>query len=109
MKKTFGVIGALLFIAAVCIGYFAKIDNAAIIELTLAAFGFATIVIGAVSSAKEKNVKTWQIVLIVLCTCAGGILCALGGLSKDIFQEIAGVVLALLAVIFGLLSVKKKE
>ena len=107
MKKTFGIIGALLFVAAVAIGYFAKFDNADILQITLAAFGFATIVIGAVSNAKAKNVATWKIVLIVLFGSAAGILCAIGGLSQDVFKEIAGVVLALLTVIFGMLFDKK--
>ena len=108
MKKTFAIIGALFFIAAVVVGYFAGFDNAAIVELALGAFGYAVIVAGAVKTAKEKNIATWKTVVIILGSVAGGVLCCIGGLSKDIFQLISGLIIALLAVIAGLLFQNKK-
>lgn len=107
MNKTFAIIGAIFFIAAVAVGYFAGFDNAVIIEIALGAFGFAAIVAGAVKGAKEKGVATWKTVVVIIGATAGGILCFVGGLSDSIFQQISGLVIALLAIIGGLLSVKK--
>ena len=37
----------------------------------------------------------------------GGVICCIGGLAQNIFAEISGAVLALLAVIFGMIYNKK--
>jgi len=113
MNKTFAIIGSVLFIAAVVVGYFAGFDNAAPIEIALGAFGFGAIVAGSVKTAKEKQIATWKTVVVIVGATAGGILCFVGGLSDSIFQQISGLVIALLAVIGGLLfstnSAKKAE
>ena len=106
MKK-WGIIGALAFFAAVAVGYFCKFDAAVIIEIGVAAFGFTAIVSSAVSYAKKSNIKTWATVLIIVLAAIGGVLCCIGGLSQNIFAEISGATLALLAVIFGALFSKK--
>ena len=108
MNKTFAIIGALFFIAAVVVGYFAGFDNAVIVQLALGAFGYAAVVVGAVKSAKEKNIATWKTVIVIIGTVAGGILCFIGGLNDNIFNQISGLVIALLAVIAGLLFQNKK-
>ena len=109
MKNLWGIIGALLFVAAVCIGYFAKFDNAIIVELAVAAFGLTALVIGAIKAGKEKNVKTWQTIAIIVLAVCGGVLCCIGGLAQNIFAELAGAALALLAVIFGIVFAKKAK
>lgn len=106
MKK-WGIIGALLMVAAVCIGYFAKFDNAFIVELAVGAFGLTALVIGAFKDGKAKNVKTWQAITIIALAVLAGVFGCIGGLAQNIFAEIAAAVLALLAVIFGLLFAKK--
>lgn len=63
--KTWGIIGALFFAAAVTVGYFCNFDGAIIIEIGAAAFGLCSLIIGAIKSGKTKNVKTWKTVLIV--------------------------------------------
>ena len=63
--KTWGIIGALFFVAAVTVGYFCNFDGAIIIEIGAAAFGLCSLVIGAIKSGKTKNVKTWKTVLII--------------------------------------------
>lgn len=108
MKKTFAIIGALFFIAAVVVGYFAGFENAIVVELALGAFAYAAVVVGAVKAAKEKNIATWKTVIVIIGTVAGGILCFIGGLSDNIFNQISGLVIALLAVIAGLLFQNKK-
>ena len=106
MKK-WGIIGAVAFAAAVAVGYFCRFDSAIIIELGLAAFGFTAIVTNAVSYGKKNNVKTWITVVIIVLASIGGVLCCVGGLAQNIFSELAGAVLALLAVIFGMLFAKR--
>ena len=106
MKK-WGIIGAVLFAAAVAFGFFFKFDGSIIISLAAAAFGFTAIVISAVNYGKEKNVKTWATVAIIVLAAIGGVLCCIGGLNQSIFAEISGAALALLAVIFGLVYSKK--
>lgn len=106
MKK-WGIIGALCFFAAAAIGFFFKFDAAIIIEIGLAAFGFTTIVTSAINYAKTNKIKTWATVLIIVFAAIGGVLCCIGGLNQNIFAEISGAALTLLAVIFGLIYAKK--
>lgn len=108
MKK-WGIIGAIAFLAAVAIGFFCKFDAAIIIEIGVAAFGFAAIVTSAISYAKSNKIKTWVTVLIIALATIGGVLCCIGGMTQSIFAEISGAALALLAVIFGLVygAIKK--
>lgn len=108
MKK-WGIIGAVFFAAAVAIGYFCKFDAAIIIEIGLAAFGFAAIVTSAVSYGKKNNIKTWATVVIIVLAAIGGVLCCIGGLNQNIFAEISGAALALLAVIFGIVYANKTK
>lgn len=107
MKK-WGIIGAVLFAAAVAFGFFFKFDGSIIISIASAAFGFTAITISAVNYGKEKGVKTWATVLIIVLAAIGGALCCIGGLNQSIFAEISGAALALLAVIFGLIYTKAK-
>jgi hypothetical protein len=46
-------------------------------------------------------------VVIIVLAAIGGVLCCIGGTNQNIFAEISGAVLALLAVIFGILYAKK--
>ena len=108
MKK-WGIIGALAFFVAVAVGYFCNFDGAIIIEIGVAAFGLCGLVIGAIKSGKTKNVKTWKTVLIICFAVIGGVLCCIGGLSQNIFAEISGAALALLAVIFGMIYAHKNK
>ena len=108
MKK-WGIIGAIAFLAAVAVGYFCNFDGAIIIEIGAAAFGLCSLIIGAIKSGKTKNVKTWKTVLIICFAVIGGVLCCIGGLSQNIFAEISGAALALLAVIFGMIYAHKEN
>ena len=107
--KTWGIIGALFFVAAVTVGYFCNFDGAIIIEIGAAAFGLCSLIIGAIKSGKTKNVKTWKTVLIIALAAIGGVLCCIGGLNQSIFAEISGAALALLAVIFGIIYANKNK
>ena len=107
--KTWGIIGALFFVAAVTVGYFCNFDGAIIIDIGAAAFGLCSLIIGAIKSGKTKNVKTWKTVLIICFAVIGGVLCCIGGLSQNMFEELAGAALASLAVIFGVIFAKTKK
>lgn len=102
MNKIIAVTGALLFAAAVAVGNFAQADAASVIEIALASFGLCAVIVSAVRQAKEKNAFSWKTVVVVALASAGGVLCCVGGLQQTVFEEISGLVLALLAVIFGL-------
>lgn len=108
MKK-WGIIGAIAFLAAVAVGFLCKFDAAVVIEIGVAAFGFTAIVSSAVSYAKKNNVKTWATVFIIVLAAISGVLCCIGGLSQNIFAEISGAALALLAVIFGMIYEHKAK
>ena len=97
----------MLFALDVALGYFLKFDGSLIIQLAVAAFAFTLIVLSAVDYGKKHNIKTWATVAIIVLAAVGGVLCCIGGLSQNIFAEISGAALALLAVIFGVLYAKK--
>lgn len=107
MKK-WGIIGALLFVAAVIFGSFTNFEAATIIEIGVASFGLCAVIISAVKGAKEKQVALWKTVVVIVLASIGGVICCIGGLKQSIFAEISGAVLALLAVIFGMVYNKIK-
>ena len=108
MKK-WGIIGAVLFAIDVALGHFLKFDGSLIIQLAVAAFAYTLIVLSAVDYGKKHNIKTWATVVIIVLAAIGGVLCCIGGTNQNIFAEISGAVLALLAVIFGILYAKKNK
>ena len=109
MKKTFVIIAAVLFIAAVAVGKIAGFDAAVPIQIGLGAFSFAALVAGAISGAKEKNIPTWQTVIVVVGSTAGGVLFFVGNASEDIMQQISGLVIAIISILGGLLLAPKKS
>lgn len=102
MNKFLGILGALLMVVAISIGEFATFPASSIVEIAVAAFALTTIIIGVVKNAKERNNLSWKTVVVIVLASVAGVLCCIGGLSQNIFQEIAGAVLALLSIIFGI-------
>lgn len=108
-SKIFGIIGALLFVAAVVVGYFCKFDSADIIAVALAAFALASTIVAVVKKYKKEGEKfNWKFILIIVLTVVGAVLCAIGGISDSIFATLAGAVIGILTVIFGVLTAKKE-
>ena len=105
--KTFGIIGAVCFAVAVAIGYFGNFNGDMYVQIALSAFGLASLIIGNYKKAKEEGKFGWKFVVSVIVAVVGGVLCAIGGLADSIFATISGAVLALLAIIFGLFTLKK--
>ena len=108
MKK-WGIIGALLFAGAVVFGYFCNFPAATIIEIAVSAFGLCAVIVSALKGAKEKKIATWKTIVVIVFATIGGVVCCLGGLAQNIFAEISGAALALLAVIFGMIYAHKEN
>lgn len=108
-SKVFGIIGSLLFVAAVVIGYFCKFESADIVAIALSAFALASTVVAVVKKYKKDGEKfNWKFILIIALTIIGAVLVAIGGLSDSIFATLAGAVIGILTIIFGVLSIKKE-
>lgn len=105
--KTFGIIGAILFAVSVALGYFFEFNGDTLVQIALDAFALALVIIGAVKKAKTEGKFSWKIVVCIILAVIGGVLCAIGGLADSIFGAIAGAVLALLGIIFGIINAKK--
>ena len=108
MRK-WGIVGALLFVAACVVGFVFNFDGSDVVALALAAFGMAATVIAFVKKHKEKGTPIWQIAIVTVLTLGSGVLICIGGLADNIFAAISGAVLALMTIIFGLLYDKKKK
>lgn len=110
MNKVFGIIGSILFIGAVVFGYFVKFDNADIIAIAMSAFALASIVVSIVTKYKSEGKKIdWKFIVIVIATIVGAVLVCVGGLSNNIFSTLAGAVIGILTIIFGIVANKKTE
>lgn len=107
MNKTFGIIGAVCFALAVALGYFADFAGDTLVEIALAVFGVTALIVNAVKKAKDEGKFSWKTIVCIVLACIGGVLCCIGGLAQSIFATISGAVLALMAVIFGLIYAKK--
>lgn len=109
MKNIFGIIGSLLFVAAVIVGYFCKFDSADLVAVALDAFALATLLVGIIKKYKEAGKFSWKLVAVLIMTVVGAALVAVGGLSDNIFATLTGAVIGILGIIFGVLAVKEKK
>lgn len=107
--KTWGIVGALLFVAACVVGFIFNFDGSDIVALALAVFALTATVIAFIKKHIEKSTPIWQIVIVTVLTLGAGVLVCIGGLADNIFAAISGAVLALMTIIFGLLYDKKKK
>ena len=107
MNKIYGIIGSLLFVAAVVVGYFCKFDSADIVALALDAFALATTAVAIIKKYKEAGKFSWKLVVVIIATIIGAVFVAVGGLSNSVFATLAGAVIGILGIIFGVLAVKK--
>ena len=108
MNKVFGIIGSLLFVAAVVVGYFCKFESADVIAIALSAFALATTIVAVVKKYKKEGEKfNWKFIVIIALAIIGAVLVAIGGLQESIFATLAGAVIGILSIIFGVLVTKK--
>ena len=108
MRK-WGIVGALLFVAACVVGFIFNFDGSDIVAIGLATFGLTATVIAFVKKHKEKGTAVWQLAIVTVLALVSGVLICIGGLADNIFATISGAVLALMTIIFGLLYDKKKK
>lgn len=108
MRK-WGIVGALLFVAACVVGFIFNFDGSDIVAIGLATFGLTATVIDFVKKHKEKGTPIWQIAIVTVLTLVSGVLICIGGLADNIFAAISGAVLALMTIIFGLIYDKKNK
>ena len=109
MNKVFGIIGSLLFVAAVVVGYFFNFPASDIVTVALSAFALAMTVVAVVKKQKESGTFTWKTVVVIALAIVGAVLVALGGLAENTFELLAGAVVGILSIIFGVLAIKKAE
>ena len=108
MRK-WGIVGALLFVAACVVGFIFNFDGSDIVAIGLAAFAVTATVIAFVKKHTEKGTPVWKIAIVTALALVAGVLICIGGLADNIFAAISGAVLALMTIIFGLLYDKKKK
>lgn len=108
MKK-YGIVGALLIVAAVVVSYFFDFSAESIVSIAAASFGLAGLICTVIKDRKAEKLNMWPVYVCVLLSVVSGVLCFIGGLSTTVFAEIAGATIALLAVIFGIKTAKKKK
>lgn len=110
MNKIFGIVGSLLFVASVVVGYFCKFDSADIIAIALAAFALASTIVAVVNKYKKEGEKfNWKYILVIGLSVVGAVLVAIGGLADSIFATLAGAVIGILTIIFGVLAIKQNK
>jgi peptidoglycan/LPS O-acetylase OafA/YrhL len=107
-NKIIAILGALLFVAAVVVGNFCDFAANTAVEIALAAFALVSVIISTVKQQKEKGVALWKTILIIVLVCVGATLVAIGGGTSNIFEELAGLVVAIIALIIGLVSKSTK-
>ena len=108
MRK-WGIVGALLFVAACVVGFIFNFDGSDIVAIGLATFGLTATVIAFVKKHKEKGTSIWQIAIVTILTLVSGVLICIGGIADNIFAAISSAVLALMTIIFGLLYTKESK
>ena len=106
MNKIFGIVGAILFVASVAIGCFCDFAGSTVIEIALAAFGLASVIVATIKKAKEDGKFSWKTVVVIVLAAVGGALCAVGGFQSNVFEALAGAVVAIISVIFGIVALK---
>ena len=107
MKNVFGVIGAILFVASVIVGYFCKFDNSDLVAIALDAFALASTIVAIIKKYKEAGKFSWKLVVVIVGVVVGAVFVCIGGLSDSIFATLAGAVVGILSIIFGVFIVKK--
>lgn len=100
-NKILAILGALLFVAAVAIGNFCEFKAANAVEIALAVFALVSVIVSTIKAQKAAGVSLWKTILIIVLVCVGAALVAIGGGSSNIFEQLAGLVVAIIALIIG--------
>ena len=106
MKNLFTYICIACVIVGASVGYLSAIPLVDGLAITAASFGLTGLI---VTTAKKAEKLTWkEYVTIALFTVAG--VCAyIANISQELIGKIAAAVVGLLALIFGVIAIKKKD
>ena len=106
MKNLITILAVACIIAGCAIGSFSSIAIADYGAIALEAFGFTVLVIKTIKNAKEK---TWKEYTGVILFVVAGVCCGVAGIAENTMTTIITTVAGLVALIIGLLAVKKKN
>ena len=106
MKNIITILAVACIIAGCIIGYNSSIAIADYGAIALEAFGFTVLVIKTVKEAKEK---TWKEYSAVILFVIAGVCCGVAGIAEATMTTIITTVAGLVALILGLLVIKKKN
>lgn len=104
MKNLFTYICIACVIVGAAVGYFSTIPLVDGLAICASSFGLTGLV---VSTAKKTEKLTWKEYVTIAAFTVAGITSYLAGISQDIAGKIAAVTVSLIALIAGLILVKK--
>lgn len=106
MKNFITILAVACIIAGCAIGSFSSIAIADYGAIALEAFGFTVLVIKTIKNAEKK---TWKEYSAVILFVAAGVCCGVAGIAEATMTTIITTVAGLVALIVGLLVIKKKD
>lgn len=106
-SKLFSIIGALVFVAAVVVAQFSNVAAVDVVALGVAAFGLVAAIVGVITKAKAEETFSFKTIITIVLAVIGGALVCLGGMSANVLEQISGLVIALLAIILGMINANK--
>ena len=106
MKNFWTILAVVAIVAGCVIGHFSTVPVADCSAIALEAFGFTVLVIKTVKKAEKK---TWKEYVTVILFVVGGVSCAVAGIAESTMTTIITTVAGLVALIAGLLIIKKKN
>ena len=106
MKNLFTYICLACVIAGAAVGYFSTIPLVDGLAITAASFGLTGLI---VSTAKKSEKLTWKEYATIALFTVAGVLAYIANISQEVIGKVAAAVVGLLALIFGVIAIKKKN
>ena len=106
MKNLFTYICIACVIVGAAVGYFSAIPLVDCLAITAASFGLTGLI---VSTTKKAEKLTWKEYVVVALFTVAGVCAYIANVSQELIGKIAAAVVGLLALIFGVIAVKKKN
>lgn len=106
MKNLFTYICLACVIAGTAIGYFSTIPLVDGLAITAASFGLTGLI---VSTAKKSEKLTWKDYATIALFTVAGVLAYIANISQEVIGKVAAAVVGLLALIIGIVTIKKKN
>ncbi len=106
MKNLFTYICIACVIAGAAVGYFSTIPLVDGLAISAASFGLTGLI---VSTTKKAEKLTWKEYVTVALFTVAGVCAYIANISQELIGKIAAAVVGLLALIFGVIVIKKKK